>query len=176
MSGSKITTNINVYIVLLTCTLFITLLGMYTGYNTLSLALVVPENGRVVVCEINEEYVKIGKPFFAEVNQSKTYKVCKVAFGCNWGDLFYSETSVLSSTVSVKSLLNKHLHNSQFQYWLLPVIARTASSVYKASRADAEMSIRLIADLDRLGDSTFGCWYLHKTSKVLHLHFFLSYK
>ncbi len=46
---------------------------MYTGYNALNLALVVPENGLVVACEINEEYVKIGKPFFTEVNHSKTY-------------------------------------------------------------------------------------------------------
>ncbi|XP_016123870.1 catechol O-methyltransferase domain-containing protein 1 [Sinocyclocheilus grahami] len=41
-------------------------IGMYTGYNALNLALVVPENGLVVACEINEEYVKIGKPFFTE--------------------------------------------------------------------------------------------------------------
>ncbi|TRZ01763.1 hypothetical protein DNTS_025592 [Danionella cerebrum] len=43
-------------------------IGMYTGYNALNLALVIPENGRVVACEINEEYVKIGKPFFIEAN------------------------------------------------------------------------------------------------------------
>ncbi|XP_073691284.1 catechol O-methyltransferase domain-containing protein 1 [Garra rufa] len=41
-------------------------IGMYTGYNALNLALVVPENGLVVACEIDEEYVKIGKPFFKE--------------------------------------------------------------------------------------------------------------
>uniref|UniRef100_A0A8C2CMS0 Catechol-O-methyltransferase domain containing 1 n=1 Tax=Cyprinus carpio TaxID=7962 RepID=A0A8C2CMS0_CYPCA len=41
-------------------------IGMYTGYNALNLALVVPENGLVVACEISEEYVKIGKPFFKE--------------------------------------------------------------------------------------------------------------
>ncbi|XP_055026556.2 catechol O-methyltransferase domain-containing protein 1 [Misgurnus anguillicaudatus] len=41
-------------------------IGMYTGYNALNLALVVPESGRVVACEINEEYVKTAKAFFTE--------------------------------------------------------------------------------------------------------------
>ncbi|XP_051507304.1 catechol O-methyltransferase domain-containing protein 1 [Myxocyprinus asiaticus] len=41
-------------------------IGMYTGYNALNMALVIPEHGRVVACEINEEYVKIAKPFFTE--------------------------------------------------------------------------------------------------------------
>ncbi|XP_052428125.1 catechol O-methyltransferase domain-containing protein 1 [Carassius gibelio] len=41
-------------------------IGMYTGYNALNLALVVPENGLVVACEIDKEYVKIAKPFFTE--------------------------------------------------------------------------------------------------------------
>ncbi|TNM99921.1 catechol O-methyltransferase domain-containing protein 1-like [Takifugu flavidus] len=41
-------------------------IGMYTGYNALSMALAMPPNGRVVACEIEEEYINISKPFFKE--------------------------------------------------------------------------------------------------------------
>ncbi|XP_008427646.1 catechol O-methyltransferase domain-containing protein 1-like [Poecilia reticulata] len=41
-------------------------IGMYTGYNALSMALAMPENGRVVACEIEDNYIEIAKPFFKE--------------------------------------------------------------------------------------------------------------
>ncbi|XP_056153423.1 catechol O-methyltransferase domain-containing protein 1-like isoform X2 [Lampris incognitus] len=41
-------------------------IGVYTGYNALSMALTLPDDGTVIACDVNEDYVNIGKPFWKE--------------------------------------------------------------------------------------------------------------
>src|ERR1700728_125974 len=41
-------------------------LGTYTGYSALAVALALPPDGRVVACDVSDEFTRVGRPFWRE--------------------------------------------------------------------------------------------------------------
>ena len=42
-------------------------IGVYTGSSSLAIAQVLPEDGKVVACDVSEEFTSIGKKYWKEV-------------------------------------------------------------------------------------------------------------
>ena len=41
-------------------------IGVFTGYSALAVALALPDDGRVLACDISDDYTHIGKPFWQQ--------------------------------------------------------------------------------------------------------------
>jgi predicted O-methyltransferase YrrM len=40
--------------------------GTYTGYSALAVAMVLPDDGKLIACDVNDEFTRVGRPFWKE--------------------------------------------------------------------------------------------------------------
>ncbi len=46
-------------------------IGVFTGYNVSSMASALPEDGEIIACDISQDYIDIGKPYWREEESKK---------------------------------------------------------------------------------------------------------
>ena len=46
-------------------------IGTYTGYSALAVALALPKDGKIICCEISEEFTAVGRPFWKKAKVEK---------------------------------------------------------------------------------------------------------
>ncbi|CAD5116767.1 DgyrCDS5621 [Dimorphilus gyrociliatus] len=46
-------------------------LGVFTGYSALTIAMALPEDGKVIACDVSEEFTNVGKPFWKAAGVDK---------------------------------------------------------------------------------------------------------
>jgi predicted O-methyltransferase YrrM len=55
--------------------------GVFTGFTTLAFAEALPDDGRVIACDISKEFASVGEPIWREAKQDVSTFACSP---CPW--------------------------------------------------------------------------------------------